>query len=183
MSTLDYTPTVRSAKKIYNGVMIVPRTRLRTAAPTASTDRQCKNATVCDAEVQFESSPLQHGADPRRAELGMAMAALGRGQNERAWNVLRVLAEEYPEDGEVLHWLLRAACVREAFADAIAPVERYLEAHPEDSSMRFALAGLLIRLGHVNEAATEHARIRATDPGFNGLDELTTALAQAGAPA
>lgn len=127
------------------------------------------------------ATALRHGADQRRAELGMAMAALGRGQNERAWDVLRGLSDQHPGDGEVMHWLLRAACVRESFGEAIAPVERYLEARPDDSSVRFALAGLLIRLGRLNDAVSEHDRIRATEPSFDGLPELTAALSEAGA--
>ncbi len=124
---------------------------------------------------------LRHGADSRRAELGMAMAALGRGRNERAWSVLRGLSDRHPADDEVTHWLLRAACVRERFGEAVAPLQRYLEAHPDDASMRFALAGLLIRLGRLDEAAVEHERIRARAPEFGGLPELAAALEQAGA--
>lgn len=127
------------------------------------------------------ATALRYGADERRAELGIAMAALGRGQNERAWNLLRALTDEHPSDGEIVHWLLRAACVRENFRDAIPPVERYLEARPDDSSVRFALAGLFIRLGHLDAAVTEHDRILAKEPTFDGLPELAAALTEAGA--
>ncbi len=127
------------------------------------------------------STALRHGADSRRAELGIAMAALGRGQNERAWNVLRDLSDQHPGDDEVVHWLLRAACVRARFSEAIPPVERYLEARPDDSSVRFALAGLLLRLGRLNDAVVQYERIRSSEPGFAGLAELTAALSEAGA--
>lgn len=128
------------------------------------------------------ATALRHGADARRAELGMAMAALGRGQNERAWKLLQSLSNRHPDDGEIIHWVLRAACVRERFGEAMPPVERYLEVRPDDSSVRFALAGLLIRLGRLKEATAEHERIRTTEPDFAGLPELATALEQGDVP-
>ena len=133
------------------------------------------------AEKSFaEASRL--GGDDRRCRLGLGMAALGRHQAETAWGLFSALAQEHPADDEIVHWVLRTACIREAFADAVPFLVRHLQEQPANASVRFAYAGLLMRLNRLEEATAEYETLRETAPDFDGLADLETALAQARAP-
>ncbi|MEW6273440.1 MAG: glycosyltransferase [Thermodesulfobacteriota bacterium] len=137
------------------------------------------HADAADAFARAE----RHGGDHRRARLGLAMARLGDGDAAGAWGVLAALSRAHPDDAEVLHWLLRAGCALERWDALRQALAAYVERHPEDASMRFALAGVHVRLAQLDAARAEYERLRMSSPGLDGLAALARAIAQAGAAA
>lgn len=135
--------------------------------------------TFEEAEKQFERA-FRLGADAKRAQLGMGMAVVGQNQPEKAWHIYRHLSAEYPDDQEVLHWLLRVGASLERWEPLSDDLERYIVRNPGDLSARFAYAGTLLRLGRIEAARKEYDTIRLLNPGFEGLDDLAKSLSAAG---
>lgn len=134
--------------------------------------------TFEEAEKQFERA-FRLGADAKRAQLGMGMAVVGQNQPEKAWHIYRHLSAEYPDDQEVLHWLLRVGASLERWEPLSDDLERYIVRNPGDLSARFAYAGTLLRLGRIEAARKEYDTIRLLNPGFEGLDDLAKSLSAA----
>lgn len=132
-----------------------------------------------EAEKQFERA-FRLGADAKRSQLGMGMAVVGQNQLEKAWHICRHLSVEYPDDQEVLHWLLRVGVSLGRWEPLSDDLERYIARNPSDLSARFASAGTLLRLGRVEAARKEYDTIRVLNPGFEGLDDLAKGLSAAG---
>ncbi len=120
----------------------------------------------------------RQGADPRKAQLGMCMAAIGQGRPEAAWEVSRCLIDAFPDDQEVVHWLVRAGAALERWEALAEALGRYVARNPADLSARFAYAGALVRLGRPDAARQEHDTIRALNPGFEGLADLAKAVSR-----
>ena len=116
------------------------------------------------------------GADDRKCTLGIGMAALGQGASEDAWHVFSDLVRERPDDAEAVHWLLRAGCVLERWSGLRPFVAESVARAPRDPSLRFALAGIHVRLGDLDSARSEYLTLRETAPSFDGLDSLASAL-------
>jgi glycosyltransferase involved in cell wall biosynthesis/molybdenum cofactor biosynthesis enzyme MoaA/tetratricopeptide (TPR) repeat protein len=127
------------------------------------------------AAIDFEAA-ARAGADSRRCRLGLAMALVGEGRADRAWEQLAELVLEYPGDPEVMHWLLRAGCALERWTELAPPLKRYLQVKPEDSSVRFALAGVQVRLEQWTHAHAEYETLQRTAPDLKGLDDLGQVL-------
>ena len=134
-----------------------------------------------EAAIAFENA-LARGADPRKARLGIGMAELGLNQVQRAWEVFAELVLEDPGDAEALHWLLRAGCAANRWEDLRVRLVRYLTIKPNDASVRFALAGVNVRLGRIDSARLEYEALRRIAPELQGLDELRVAVDAADAP-
>jgi len=122
------------------------------------------------------------GADERRCALGRGMALLGTGANEEAWQTFADLVRERPDDAEAVHWLLRAGCVLERWRGLRAFLAESVARVPKDPSLRFALAGVQVRLGDLEAARGELQTLRATAPSFDGLDSLASALETTSTP-
>ncbi len=132
-----------------------------------------------DAEAAFERA-LAGGADQRKARLGLIMAAMGGGHAERAWTEAMRLCEQLPDDEEAAHWLLRTGTELERW-DALAQrLATFIARNPASLAMRFARAGVLLRAGRRADAQRECDALRALDPKFEGLAELTRRIAEAG---
>jgi GT2 family glycosyltransferase/thioredoxin-like negative regulator of GroEL len=116
------------------------------------------------------------GADERKSTLGLGMAALGAGAAEDAWHIFSDLVRERPDDAEAMHWLLRAGCVLERWRGLRPFVADSVARAPRDASLRFALAGIHVRLGDLDAARTEYLTLRETAPALDGLDSLASAL-------
>ena len=127
----------------------------------------------------------RYGGERRKAHLGLGMALLGQGDAKSAWTVFAELAREWPDDAEVLHWLLRAGSALERWDRLRAILAAYVERNQEDASMRFALAGVYVRLSQLDGARAEYERLRSVAPTLNGLDQLAEAIggSRAAAPA
>jgi len=128
------------------------------------------------AAIAAFRSAATAGADARRCALGLGMALLGSGANEEAWQTFADVVREHPDDAEAVHWLLRAGCVLERWRGLRAFLAESVARAPKEPSLRFALAGIQLRLGEVEAARGEYATLRATAPGFDGLDSLASAL-------
>ena len=122
------------------------------------------------------------GADERKCTIGIGMAALGAGANEDAWHVFSDLVRERPDDAEAVHWLLRAGCALERWQGLRPFLEESVARAPRDPSLRFALAGIHVRLGDLDSARTEYHTLRQTAPAFDGLESLASALSNGVAP-
>jgi len=130
------------------------------------------------AERAFETA-LAHGADRRKAELGLGMAAFGRGDAERAWQIVSAVVAEYPDDEDALHWLLRAGTVLARWNELEQLFHRFVERNPAELAFRYAWAGVLLRCGRWDEAHAQASTIRLLQPEFPGLAELEQAVRDA----
>lgn len=128
-----------------------------------------------EAEVAFERART-YGADRRKAALGMVMAAMGNNRAEAAWPLLQSLCADGPDDEECIHWLLRCGTALERWDAVASRLSTFVARNPGNLAMRFALAGVLLRSGRRADAQRECETLRALDPTFDGLDELTTKL-------
>jgi GT2 family glycosyltransferase/tetratricopeptide (TPR) repeat protein len=129
------------------------------------------------AITAFETA-LRHGGNARRARLGLGMAAMGQGRAERAWEQCAMVLTEDADDAEAIHWLLRAGTALERWDALAEQLGKFLRLNPGDLAIRFALAGVQIRLGHWEAASQEYDTIRLLNPTFEGLDDLAGALGQ-----
>ena len=130
-----------------------------------------------EAESAFERAKL-FGADPRKASLGMVMAAMGANRPERAWDLLVPLCANEPDDEECMHWFLRSGTALERWDAVGSRLTTFLVRNPGNMALRFALAGVLLRSGKRTDAQRECDMLRALDPTFDGLDELARRLAE-----
>jgi GT2 family glycosyltransferase/radical SAM superfamily enzyme YgiQ (UPF0313 family)/thioredoxin-like negative regulator of GroEL len=126
------------------------------------------------AQQAFRNA-LKFGGDPRKARLGLCMAALGEGQAQPAWEAAIGLLRDDPDDAEGLHWLLQAGTTLEWWSDLAQALHEFLDRNPGDLSVRFALAGVLLRMGFRQEAWEECQRLQLLDPHYDGLAELALA--------
>ncbi len=128
-----------------------------------------------EAKAAFERA-VTYGADSRKAQLGRGMAAMGLTESADAWELFLAVATEHPDDAETLHWLLRAGTVLQRWEYLEPVLSRYVSRNPGDLSLRFALAGVFLRLTRWADARREHDSIRMLDPAFDGLSELAHAI-------
>ncbi|MEK7350974.1 MAG: glycosyltransferase, partial [Nitrospirota bacterium] len=128
-----------------------------------------------EAKTSFERAAT-YGADSRKAKLGLGMAAMGLADSAGAWELFLVVATEHPDDAETLHWLLRAGTVLQRWEQLEPVLSQYVSRNPGDLSLRFALAGVFLRLNRRADARREHDSISLLDQAFDGLSELASAI-------
>jgi glycosyltransferase involved in cell wall biosynthesis len=127
------------------------------------------------ARAAFEGA-LHHGGNPRKARKGLGMAAMSLGLTEIAWdNFATALAEEI-DDTEAIYCLLHAGTALERWQPLADYLSNYLKLNPGALSVRFALAGVEVRLGDWEAARESYEMIRLLDPAFDGLDDLAQIL-------
>jgi predicted Zn-dependent protease len=130
-----------------------------------------------EAEQAFERAKTCR-ADPRKASLGMIMAAMGGNHPARAWELIGPLCANEPDDEECMHWFLRCGTALEHWDAIRSRLTSFLMRNPGNMALRFALAGVLLRSGRRAEAQRECDMLRVLDPTFDGLEELTKRLAE-----
>jgi GT2 family glycosyltransferase/cytochrome c-type biogenesis protein CcmH/NrfG len=128
-----------------------------------------------EAKTAFERAAT-YGADRRKAKLGLGMAAMGLAESADAWELFLGVATEHPDDAETLHWLLRAGTSLQRWEQLESALSQYVSRNPGDLSLRFALAGVFLRLNCGAAARREYDSIRLLDPAFDGLSELASAI-------
>lgn len=128
-----------------------------------------------EAKPAFERAAT-YGADRRKAKLGIGMAAMGLAESADAWELFLDVATEHPDDAETLHWLLRAGTALQRWEPLEPVLSQYVSRNPGDLSLRFALAGVFLRLNRCTAARHEYDSIRLLDPVFDGLSELASAI-------
>lgn len=127
------------------------------------------------ASLAFQKA-LDYGGDPRKARMGQGMAAAGLGQSEGAWTAFSEVLDRHPDDAEAIHWLLRAGTVLKRWEALAEHLKRFVSRNPGGLSLRFALAGVFLRLNRWTDARHEYDSIRLLDPVFDGLSELASAI-------
>ena len=128
-----------------------------------------------EADQAFERAK-RSGADPRKASLGMVMAAMGANRVQKAWDLVEPLCANHPDDEECMHWLLRSGTALERWDAMSSRLTTFLMRNPGNMALRFALAGVLLRSERRMEARRECDKLSALDPTFDGLSELMTML-------
>ncbi len=128
-----------------------------------------------EAKTSFELAAA-YGADTRKSKLGLGMAAMGLEDSAGAWELFLAVATEHPDDAETLHWLLRAGTVLQRWEQLEPVLSQYVSRNPGDLSLRFALAGVFLRLNRWTDAKREHDSISLLDQAFDGLSELARAI-------
>ncbi|TKB91600.1 MAG: glycosyltransferase [Nitrospira sp.] len=129
------------------------------------------------AETAFGSA-MREGADRKKCLMGMGMAAMGRAYTQGAWEHFLHVLEEYPDDAEAIHWLVRAGTAQNRWDELSRHLCKYLVRNPADLAIRFALAGALVRGEQIEAASLEYETLRALAPTFDGLNELGQAIAR-----
>jgi tetratricopeptide (TPR) repeat protein len=129
------------------------------------------------AEIAFGSA-MREGADRKKCLMGMGMAAMGRAYTQGAWEQFRQVLEEYPDDAEAIHWLLRAGTAQNRWDELSQHLRKYLVRNPADLAIRFALAGVLVRGEEIEAAQKEYDTLCTLAPTFDGLRELGQAVAR-----
>jgi GT2 family glycosyltransferase/radical SAM superfamily enzyme YgiQ (UPF0313 family)/tetratricopeptide (TPR) repeat protein len=127
------------------------------------------------ASIAFQKAH-EYGGDYRKAWMGQGMAAIGLGQAERAWAAFSAVLDRYPDDRDAIHWLLRAGTALGRWETLAERLSRYVSRNPGDLSLRFALAGVFLRLNRRADARREHDSISLLDQAFDGLSELASAI-------
>jgi tetratricopeptide (TPR) repeat protein len=128
-----------------------------------------------EAKAAFEQA-AEYGGDHRKSQLGLGMAAMGLAESSDAWGLFLGVVAECPDDAEALHWLLRAGTALERWEQLEPFLSRYVSRNPGDLSLRFALAGVFLRLNRRTDARREYDSIRLLDHAFDGLSELASAI-------
>lgn len=128
-----------------------------------------------EAEQAFLTA-LAHQGDRRKCMMGLGMARTGLDESDQAWNDFCTVLNEYPDDAEAIHWLLRAGSVRGSWAELSKRLQGFVSRNPADLSVRYALAGVLIRSGRIDAAQQEYQTLCTLDPSYEGLKELAQAL-------
>jgi GT2 family glycosyltransferase/tetratricopeptide (TPR) repeat protein len=134
-----------------------------------------------EANLAFQKA-FDHGGDPRKSLMGQGMAAAGLGQLEQAWNAFSKVLDRQPDDGDAIHWLLRAGIVLERWEALAEYLKRFASRNPGDLSVRFALAGVFLRLNSWADARHEYDSIHLLNPAFDGLRELASAIDEKESP-
>jgi len=135
-----------------------------------------QQAQYAEAEQAFLTA-LAHEGDRRKSMMGLGMARVGQDECGRAWNDFCAVLNEYPDDAEAIHWLLRAGAACGAWAELSERLQRFVSRNPADLSVRYALAGVLMRNGQTDAAQQEYRTLCTLAPSYEGLEELAKALA------
>ena len=100
------------------------------------------------------------------------MAAFGLGKGERAWDIFIQTLDSYPDDQEVLNWLIRTGTMLQRWEGLGQRIFRYVERNPADCDMRFALAGVEFRAGRLDSAKRQFEMLSLLKPDYEGLKDL-----------
>ena len=128
-----------------------------------------------EAQAAFENA-LRNGSNARKAQKGLGMAAMGLGQMETAWDLFAAMLAGEIDDAEAMYCLLRAGASLQRWQPLTEYLSNYLKLNPADLSVRFALAGVRVRLGDWDGAREIYEMICLLDPTFAGLNDLAQIL-------
>ncbi len=128
-----------------------------------------------DAKQAFQTA-LIHKGDRRKSLMGLGMARMGLDESEEAWKDFCTVLAEYPDDPEAIHCLLRAGTVRGSWLELSERLQGFVSRNPADLSVRYALAGVLVRSGRIDAAQREYQTLCSLAPSYEGLEELGQAL-------
>ncbi|MBI3806647.1 MAG: FkbM family methyltransferase [Nitrospirae bacterium] len=138
-----------------------------------------QRAQYAEAEQAFLTA-LTHQGDRRKSMMGLGMARVGLNESDQAWDDFCSVLTEYPDDADAIHWLLRAGTVRGSWAELSERLQGFVSRNPADLSVRYALAGVLLRNGQTDTAQQEYQTLCTLAPSYEGLEELARALSTHG---
>jgi cytochrome c-type biogenesis protein CcmH/NrfG len=134
-----------------------------------------QRAQYAEAEQAFMTA-LTHQGDRRKSMMGLGMARVGLRESAQAWNDFCAVLNEYPDDAEAIHWLLRVGSVCGSWVELSERLQGFVSRNPADLSVRYALAGVFIRSGQTGAAQQEYRTLCTLAPSYEGLEELARAL-------
>jgi tetratricopeptide (TPR) repeat protein len=134
-----------------------------------------QQAQYAQAEQAFMTA-LTHQGDRRKSMMGLGMARVGLRESAQAWNDFCTVLNEYPDDAEAIHWLLRAGSICGSWVELSERLQGFVSRNPADLSVRYALAGVFIRSGQTGAAQQEYRTLCILAPSYEGLEELARAL-------
>ncbi|MEM1031841.1 MAG: glycosyltransferase [Myxococcota bacterium] len=132
-----------------------------------------------DTALESFRRALDRGANPYRAQLGMAMALTAAERFEEAWTSMMDLTTRYASEARLAHALFRVGVTLRRYPELVAPLERYLAWCPDDDAMRFALASVCLRAGQPDRARAHQRRLHARTPSHPGLATLAADIDRA----
>jgi GT2 family glycosyltransferase/SAM-dependent methyltransferase/tetratricopeptide (TPR) repeat protein len=127
------------------------------------------------AITAFETA-LQFGGDQRKARMGCGMAAIGDRRLDYAWECFTQVLETNPDDAEAMNWLLQAGTALQRWQALAEVLQGFVHRNPADLAVRYALAGVSLRLGRYDLARAQYDTVRLLDSSYEGLSELAQAL-------
>jgi tetratricopeptide (TPR) repeat protein len=135
-----------------------------------------------DAEIAFRVA-CRLDPDCAKAYAGMAMVAQQRGQHPESFDLYMKSLELDTDNITALLGLFQVSCEMGSFAKVIYYLEVYLEMHPGDTSVMFALAALYLKDGQVAQSRETLLSLLSLDPenrdAANLLEEVEHSLAGA----
>ncbi len=136
-----------------------------------------------DAEIAFR---VACRLDPKcaKAYTGLAMVAQQRGEYPAAFDLYMKSLELDRDNITALLGLFQVSCEMGSFAKVIYYLQVYLQMHPGDTSVMFALAALYLKDGQLDESREMLLNLLALEPtnedATNLLEEVDHSLAHAG---
>lgn len=135
-----------------------------------------------DAEVAFRVA-CRLDPDCAKAYAGMAMVAQQRGEYPESFDLYMKSLELDTDNITALLGLFQVSCEMGSFAKVICYLEIYLEMHPGDTSVMFALSALCLKDGQVEQSREMLLRLLSLEPAnrdaVNLLEEVEHSLARA----
>jgi Flp pilus assembly protein TadD len=124
-----------------------------------------------DAEIAFR---VAYRLDPKCAKAcaGLAMVAQQRRDLPLAFDYYMKSLERDPDNILALLGLFQVSCEMGSFAKVITYLEVYLQMHPGDLSVMFALAALYHRDGRIDSARSILLHLLALDPAHRDAANL-----------
>jgi glycosyltransferase involved in cell wall biosynthesis/tetratricopeptide (TPR) repeat protein len=113
---------------------------------------------------------------------GLGMCVAVSGQPVEAMPVFERVLAQVPDHLVALHQLLECAYQLSAFNRAESAVRRYLSVKPQDTAIRFCLAGVLYKQGLWSAANSELSRVIAERPDHEAALELQEMIAKQTTP-
>jgi tetratricopeptide (TPR) repeat protein len=135
-----------------------------------------------DAEVAFRVA-CRLDPDCAKAYAGMAMVAQQRGEYPESFDLYMKSLELDTDNITALLGLFQVSCEMGSFAKVIYYLEIYLEMHPGDTSVMFALSALYLKDGQVEQSRDMLLSLLSLEPAnrdaANLLEEVEHSLAGA----
>lgn len=128
-----------------------------------------------NASKSFELA-IKYGFDSLKAGKGLGMAYLGMGNADKTWVEYEKLLSALPDDVEVMNGFIQAGTALERWGELSKILSRFLERNPTNVDLRFTLAGVEFRAGHLQKAREQLLWLRLIESDFVGLEDLEKLL-------
>jgi len=124
-----------------------------------------------DAEIAFR---VAYRLDPKCAQAcaGLAMVAQQKRDLPRAFDFYMKSLELDADNIMVLLGLFQVSCAMGSFARITRYLETYLQMHPGDASVMFALAALYLKDGRIESSRAVLLSLLAREPGHRDAAHL-----------